>query len=135
GEVGQCVNLGDPAEGATVGGVVAVGRSGLRRLGWGPLRDAWLRGGWVSAEGLPVTGGGPTVKNVTGFDLPRLLVGSLGTLGGLTRVILRCQPRAAVARWGTSGDLPDVVRTRCFAPSTLLWDGTITHVLFEGHPD
>ena len=39
-------------------------------------------------------GGGPTVKNVTGFDLPRLLVGSLGTLGVLVQVILRCQPRA-----------------------------------------
>ena len=42
-------------------------------------------------------GGGPTVKNVTGYDLPRLLVGSLGTLGVLVQVTLRCQPRPATS--------------------------------------
>ena len=42
-----------------------------------------------------VKGGGPTVKNVTGYDLPRLLVGSLGTLGVLVQVTLRCRPRRA----------------------------------------
>lgn len=126
----------DPREAqATVGGTLSTGLSGHRRLRYGPLRDRVLEVRFVTGDGHVVRGGGPTVKNVTGFDLPRLLVGSLGTIGVLTRVILRCQPRAAVARWGVSSETPDAVRARCFAPSALLWDGTITHVLFEGHPD
>jgi glycolate oxidase FAD binding subunit len=126
----------DPREAqATVGGTLSTGLSGHRRLRYGPIRDRVLEVRFVTGDGHVVRGGGPTVKNVTGFDLPRLLIGSLGTIGVLTRLILRCQPRAAVARWGASSDTPDVVRARCFGPSALLWDGTITHVLFEGHPD
>ena len=79
--------------GATVGGVLAVGHSGLRRLGWGPVRDTLLEVRYVSAEGTVVKAGGPTVKNVSGFDLCRLLVGSLGTLGVLAEVVLRTRPR------------------------------------------
>ncbi|MEX2267598.1 MAG: hypothetical protein WEA75_02830, partial [Acidimicrobiia bacterium] len=75
------------------------------------------------------------VKNVTGYDMPRLLVGSLGTLGVLTRVILRCQPRPPEVRWGRTDEPPDAVRARCFRPSAVLWDGVTTSVLLEGHPD
>jgi len=132
-EVGQCVNLGDPAEGATVGGVVAVGRSGLRRLGWGPLRDTVLQVRVVSAEGLPVTGGGPTVKNVTGFDLPRLLVGSLGTLGLLGEVLFRTRPLPQAERWLAGPADPHQLRAALFRPTSLLWDGTTTWVLLSGY--
>ena len=52
---------------------------------------------FVTADGRLVKGGGPTVKNVTGYDLPRLLVGSLGTIGVLAQVTLRCRPRPAHA--------------------------------------
>ena len=97
-EVGQAVAL--PAwPGATVGGVLAVGRSGLRRLGWGAVRDTVLEVRYVSAAGTVVTAGGPTVKNVSGFDLCRLLVGSLGTLGLLAEVVLRTRPLPATERW------------------------------------
>ena len=71
---GQCVAI--PPHG-TVGGALAVGRSGMRRLGYGPVRDTLLQARYVSAAGDVVKAGGPTVKNVSGFDLCRLLVGSL----------------------------------------------------------
>ena len=94
---GQCVAL--PGGSRTVGGVLAVGRSGLRRLGYGPVRDTVLEVRYVSAEGAVVKAGGPTVKNVSGFDLPRLLVGSLGTLGLIAEVVLRTRPLPAASRW------------------------------------
>src|SRR5206468_13128955 len=95
---GQCVAL--PAwDGATVGGVLAVGHSGVRRLGWGPVRDTVLEVRYVSAEGRIVKGGGPTVKNVSGYDLPRLFVGSLGTLGIIAELVLRTRPVPAHEQW------------------------------------
>ena len=132
-EVGQCVNLGDPADGATVGGVLAVGRSGPRRLGWGPLRDALLQTRVVSAEGVPVTGGGPTVKNVTGFDLPRLLVGSLGTLGLIGEALFRTRPLPQAERWLAGPADPEEVRAALYRPASLLWDGATTWVLLSGY--
>ena len=133
GEHGQCVAL--PSwEGATVGGVVAVGHSGLRRLRFGPIRDVLLEARYVSAEGRLVKAGGPTVKNVSGFDLCRLLVGSLGTLGLLGEVVLRCRPRPAVSRWMTGEAEPFDLFHRLTQPSSILWDGSTTWVLLEGHP-
>jgi len=121
----------DPS--ATVGGTLASGLSGTRRLRYGPLRDRVLEVRFVTGDARVVRCGGPTVKNVTGYDLPRLLVGSLGTLGVITQVILRCQPVPATAGWFTGGD-PAEVRRRCFRPSTMLWRGDDhTEVLLEGH--
>jgi glycolate oxidase FAD binding subunit len=131
-EHGQSVALsGD--DGATVGGVLAVGRSGIRRLRQGPVRDVLLEARYTSAEGRLIKGGGPTVKNVSGFDLCRLLVGSLGTLGFLGEVVLRCRPRPAVSRWFAGEAEPFDLLHRLHQPSSLLWDGTTTWVLLEGH--
>ena len=67
----------DPRDGdATIGGVLATGLSGHRRLRLGPLRDRVLEVRFVSAAGRLVKAGGPTVKNVSGFDLPRSPVGT-----------------------------------------------------------
>src|SRR4029077_12080729 len=120
-------------DGATVGGVLAVGRSGIRRLGYGPVRDTLLEARYVSAEGRRVKAGGPVVKNVSGFDLCRLLVGSLGTLGLLAQVVLRCRPLPAVSRWLAGGADPFDLLGRLYRPSSILWDGTTTWVLLEGH--
>ncbi|MFO7591419.1 MAG: FAD-binding protein [Acidimicrobiia bacterium] len=120
---------------ATIGGTIAVGLSGLRRLRVGPIRDQVLEVRFVTADGRIVRGGGPTVKNVTGYDLPRLLVGSFGTLGVLTRLVLRCRPRPPHAQWFRSGDAPSVALERCLRPSSVLWDGAATRVLLEGHVD
>lgn len=130
---GQTVAL--PAwEGATVGGVLSVGHSGLRRLGWGPVRNTLLEARYVSAEGRIVKAGGPVVKNVSGFDLCRVLVGSLGTIGVLGEVVLRTRPLPAVSQWfQAAGADPFGVRRALHAPSSILWDGVTTWVLLEGH--
>jgi glycolate oxidase FAD binding subunit len=87
---------------------------------------------FLTADGREVRGGGPTVKNVSGFDVPRLLVGSFGTVGILVQVILRCQPRAERAEWSVTDRDPFEVRRATFRPSCLAWDGERTHVLLEG---
>lgn len=124
---------------ATVGGVLSVGRSGRRRLRYGPARDTVLEVTFVSAQGRLVKAGGPVVKNVTGFDLCRLMVGSLGTLGLLAEVVLRCYPRPVAQRWLRSAEPgaadPFQVLNRLYRPSSVLWDGSSTWVLLEGHPD
>jgi len=130
-EVGQRTVL--PA-GGTVGGALAVGHSDLHRLGFGPVRDAVLRVRYVNDQGDVVTAGGPTVKNVSGFDLCRLLVGSRGTLGFLGEVILRTRPLPAASGWFRSTIDPEHLLVGLYRPVSLLWDGETSWVLLEGHP-
>lgn len=132
-EHGQRVAL---PSGGTVGGALAMGRSGTWRLGWGPTRDALLQARYVSASGDVVKAGGPTVKNVSGFDLCRLLVGSRGTLGFIGEVILRTWPMARHSQWfSTATGEPDELLARLHRPTSLLWDGTTAWALLEGHAD
>jgi FAD/FMN-containing dehydrogenase len=133
-EVGQTVALPSWTD-ATVGGVLAVGHSGLRRLGWGPVRDVLLEARVVSADGRVVKAGGPTVKNVSGYDLCRLLVGSLGTLALTAEVVLRTRPVPAAERWLAGDADPFALVERLYRPAAVLWDGTTTWVLLDGHPD
>jgi glycolate oxidase FAD binding subunit len=129
---GQECPLDPRDDAATIGGVIAAGLSGHRRLRYGPLRDAVLEVRLVTADGSLVRGGAPVVKNVTGYDLPRLIVGSLGILAVIVQATLRCRPRSATTAWATIAARPDFVRDRAFAPSTLFWDGTHTSYLLEG---
>jgi glycolate oxidase FAD binding subunit len=131
-EHGQCVAI--PGSG-TIGGALATGHSGIRRLGWGPVRDTVLQTHYVSAAGEVVKAGGPTVKNVSGFDLCRLLVGSRGTLGFLADVILRTRPLPVDERWYTSERDPWELLTALYRPTSMLWDGRTTWVLLDGHAD
>ena len=122
----------DPS--ATIGGIVACGLSGIRRLRHGPVRDNVLEVRFVTADGRLVKGGGQTVKNVTGYDLPRLLVGSFGTIGVLVQLTLRCRPRAERAQWFRVDGSPNDSQPDFFRAASMLWDGTTTHVLLEGVP-
>jgi FAD/FMN-containing dehydrogenase len=131
--VGQTVAM-PPWAGATVGGVLAVGHSGVRQLGWGPVRDVLLEARVVSADGRVVKAGGPTVKNVSGYDLCRLLVGSLGTLGLIGEVVLRTRPLPATERWLAGRADPFALVAQLHRPASVLWDGTTTWVLLDGHP-
>jgi glycolate oxidase FAD binding subunit len=135
GAAGQECPLDPRVPEATVGGVLAAGLSGHRRLRYGPLRDHLLEVHFVTADGRVVKGGGKTVKNVSGYDLPRLLVGSLGTIGVLTQVTLRCRPLPVSATWCVADTDPFELRASTFRPSAILWDGRRTWTLLEGHPD
>ena len=85
--------FGRPAGLATIGGVVAAGVSGSRRLSGGAVRDHLLGFEAVSGRGEAFVGGGRVVKNVTGYDLPKLMAGSRGRLAALTSVTLNVLPR------------------------------------------
>ncbi len=125
---------GLPERGGTVGGAVAVGENSIHVLGRSSVRNAVLQIRYVAADGRLVTGGGPTVKNVTGFNLPKLMVGSLGTLGWIAEVILRTNPIPETTRWLVSADAdPFAARDAVLRPSAVLWDGRRTWVELEGH--
>ncbi len=89
---GQTAVLPEHPGSATVGGVVASGVSGFRRERYGPTRDRVLEVVLVTGDGRLIRGGGRVVKNVTGYDLPRLVVGSFGALGVITQVCLKLWP-------------------------------------------
>jgi glycolate oxidase FAD binding subunit len=80
--------------GATLGGCVAAGLSGPRRASVGALRDFVLGVKLVDGRGRALAFGGQVMKNVAGYDVSRLLAGSLGTLGLIAEVSLKVLPRA-----------------------------------------
>ncbi|MBX9885700.1 MAG: FAD-binding protein [Novosphingobium sp.] len=82
---------GDP--GATIGGTVAAGVAGSRRVTAGSARDHLLGLTAVSGRGEVFVAGAKVVKNVTGYDLPKLLAGSWGRLGAMTELTLKVLPR------------------------------------------
>ena len=126
------------SEHGTVGGALAVGRSRIDRLGVGPVRDALLAATFVDHRGRIVRAGGPTVKNVSGFDVCRVLVGSYGRLGFLARVTLRTRPEPpSVSWWSTPADAERTRRllTGLYRPGAILWDGQQAWVNLRGHPD
>ncbi len=94
GERGQWLSLDPPFEDrATLGGVLAANASGPRRHLYGTSRDLLIGLTVVSADGTIVHGGGKVVKNVAGYDLPKLYIGSFGTLGVLVEATVRLRPR------------------------------------------
>lgn len=136
-ERGQYANLGQARHGVgTVGGALVMGLDDHLRLGRGSMRDALLRARFVDGRGRLVTAGGPTVKNVSGFDLCRLLVGSRGRIGGIAEVILRTRPLPRHREWWHLSGLssPAGLVARLYRPSAVLWDGTSAWVHMEGHP-
>src|SRR5262249_57035162 len=111
-----------PDRGGTVGGAIAVGENDLDVLRRGPVRGCVLQVRYVSADGRVITGGGPTVKNVSGFDLPRLIVGSLGTLGLVAELILRTNPIPAASVWlPAGGGGPPSGAALALPPTPRLW--------------
>jgi glycolate oxidase FAD binding subunit len=86
--------LNKAADAGTIGGAIAAGLSGPRRIKAGAARDFMLGIAAVSGRGEIFKAGGRVVKNVTGYDLPRLLAGSWGTLAAMTDITLKVLPRA-----------------------------------------
>src|SRR6202049_1731459 len=86
--------LGTPADAASIGGVLAANLSGPRRIKAGAARDHFLGLSAVSGRGETFKSGGRVVKNVTGYDLCKLIAGSWGTLAAMTDVTIKTLPRA-----------------------------------------
>jgi glycolate oxidase FAD binding subunit len=80
-------------EKATVGGVLAVNDSGSLRLRFGALRDLIIGATIALPDGTLASSGGKVVKNVAGYDLPKLVTGAFGTLGVIVRAVFRLHPR------------------------------------------
>ena len=103
-DAGQMLAFEPPhfGAGATVGGALATGLSGPRRPYAGALRDFVLGAKVIDGRGDHLSFGGKVMKNVAGFDIARLLAGSMGTLGVITEVAFKCLP------------LPKTQQTRVF---------------------
>ena len=111
-EKGQMLAFEPPrfAEGTTLGGCVAAGLSGPRRAYAGAVRDFVLGVRILDGKGDDLRFGGQVMKNVAGYDVSRLMAGSLGTLGALLEVSLKVLPRPAAEA---------TLRIACFEPEAL----------------
>jgi glycolate oxidase FAD binding subunit len=91
---GQCLPFEPPhfSAGATVGGMVASGLAGPARASSGGVRDFMLGVRFINGRGEHLTFGGQVMKNVAGYDVSRLMAGSMGTLGVITEVSLKVLP-------------------------------------------
>jgi len=94
-------------ERATIGGILATNDSGALRLRFGGLRDLIIGITIALPDGTLASSGGKVVKNVAGYDLPKLVTGALGTLGVITRAVFRLHP------------LPRFSRTLAIRPANL----------------
>ncbi len=96
GRHGQILAIDPPLpERATLGGTLAVGWSGPFKWQYGSIRDTVIGMKVVQADGTVTKSGGQVVKNVSGFDMARLHIGALGTLGVIAEVSLKLTPRPA----------------------------------------
>ena len=105
------VLLGTPAIG-TIGGMIGAGLAGPRRIKAGGARDHLLGAHAVSGFGDSFKTGGRVVKNVTGYDLCKLLAGSWGTLAVMTEVTLKVMPRPESERTLVLAGLDDLTANR-----------------------
>jgi glycolate oxidase FAD binding subunit len=89
---GQMLALDPPGPGATIGGVVATNDSGPLRARYGGVRDLVVGVKVALADGTLAKSGGKVIKNVAGYDLPKLFAGSYGTIGAITELSVRLHP-------------------------------------------
>src|SRR5258708_22272365 len=132
-------------EKATVGGVLSTNDSGALRLRFGALRDLIIGVTIALADGTLASSGGKVVKNVAGYDLPKLVTGALGTLGVITRAVFRVHPLPRNTRsFSVSAADAEVTQrfvlavqdsklAHTFLQSHFSNDATpVSHILFEG---
>ena len=145
GRRGQWLSL-DPAhaDDATLGGILSSNAAGPRRHLYGSCRDLLIGVTVVTAAGSVVKGGGKVVKNVAGYDLPKLFIGAFGTLGVIVEATVKLRPRpdadrlviARFARLKEAGAAARAVMSSDLLPSALdLLDGEALRALGQGSTD
>jgi len=117
---------------STVGGVIATGASAFRRTRLYGTRERVLEVTVVTGDGRIIRGGGRVVKNVTGYDLPRLMVGAFGSLGVVVSVCLKLWPVPSHLATVTVDAVVDSQRVA--RPLAVLEDGESTRVFVWGTP-
>jgi glycolate dehydrogenase FAD-binding subunit len=120
GSAGQRLSLDESVPGSSIGGALATNTSGPGRLVVGTARDLLLGVTLVRADGVIAKAGGRVVKNVAGYDLGKLVIGSFGTLAVVTDAVFRLHPLPAAERFvtvafGTAEDAAALVQTMVHA--------------------
>ena len=138
----------DASGSGTLGGMVAVGMAGPRQILRWSVRDHVLGFAAVNGRGELFKAGGRVVKNVTGYDLPKLICGSFGTLAVLTRLTLRVlpmpertitlvmdesDPRRAVTAMTAALATPAEVSGACWLPPGMAGEAGRVHLRLEGY--
>lgn len=114
--------LGAPAGMGTIGGAISADASGSARIRYGAVRDQLLGFRAVNGFGQPFKAGGKVVKNVTGFDIPKLVCGAFGTLCVLTEVTLRVFPKPSLSQ---TLSLRNVPPEHAFALLRKIWSSPL----------
>jgi glycolate oxidase FAD binding subunit len=129
-------------QGATVGGILASGDAGPRRVAHGTMRDLVIGATYVLADGAVGRTGGFVIKNVAGYDMAKLLCGSLGTLALVAEVVLRVHPRPQTsatlqvpADAATAAKIGATIGAAPVEPSAFEWAGDAVWIRFSGHDD
>lgn len=139
---GQWLPLDAPtaAEGATLGGLLAGGDAGPRRLKYGGMSDLVIGATLVLADGTVVRSGGEVIKNVAGYDLAKLMSGSLGAFGLVAQLNLRVHPLPAATSTvalaeedaGQALAAARAVMRSPLEPVAVEWDGRRLLIRFHG---
>jgi glycolate oxidase FAD binding subunit len=139
----QRLALDETVPGASIGGTIATDASGPQRLIAGTARDLLIGVTIVRADGVVAKAGGRVVKNVAGYDLGKLVVGSFGTLGIVTEAVFRLHHDPEVRRWVTVSvedplrlhELAHAVVHSQVVPWAVEVDGSTMSVLVGGRSD
>lgn len=126
----------------TVGGVFAANDMGPRRLRYGTMRDLVIGATFVLSDGTVGRTGGFVIKNVAGYDMAKLLCGSLGTLAFVAELVLRVHPRPPVsvtlripADAGTAARMSTRLGAAPIEPVAVEWAEQALWIQLAGHPD
>ncbi len=147
GRGGQWLALDETVPGASIGGTLATNTSGAHRVAVGSARDLLIGVTVVRADGVVAKAGGRVVKNVAGYDLGKLVIGSVGTLAVIVDATFRLHPVPVAHRWvsvpvddpaSAAALVQDVVHAQV-VPAAVEVDWTATggrvSVLLEGRED